>query len=135
LKVSLILWLLLTTRVIKIETWYTNAPSIIRSNDKGVIAMFFNTWTSELLIITRGFWTTKRDDNNANSTREEVKASIGSRLASRGSIGFVAFFLTRLSLHNKACYFMNSARVFALTRRTRFSEVSFKGASLAKRLD
>jgi hypothetical protein len=97
--------------------------------------MFFDTWTSELLITIRGFWTTRRDDSNVDSIGEEVKASTGSRLASRGLISFVTFFLARLSLHNGACYFVNSARVFALTRRTRFGGVSSEGASLIKRLD
>ncbi len=112
-----------------------NVPSIVGSNGRGVIVRFFDAQIGELLITRGGSLATRGDDCNADLIGEEVKASIGSRLASGGSIGFVAFFLARLSLRNGTCCFVNSARVFALTRCTRFGGALSEGALLAKRLD
>ncbi|PMD17160.1 hypothetical protein NA56DRAFT_708040 [Hyaloscypha hepaticicola] len=62
-------------------------------------------------------------------------ARTGSGLASGGSIGFVALFLGRVSTRSGDCCFEDSARVFALARRTRFGIAWSEGASPAKRLD
>jgi hypothetical protein len=121
--------------VIKTKTQYGNSCSTVRSNDKGILVLFFGTRTSELLISTGDFRTTGGDDDNARSTGRGLITSTGSGLASRGSISFVGFFLRRVSTRSKDYYFENFARVFVLARRTCLGIACSGGASLAKRLD
>ncbi len=109
-------------------------PSTIGLNSRGVIVVFFNARTGELLITMGDFRSTGGDDGNVDLIGGGIRTSTGFG-ASRRSIGFVACFLGRLSTRSGDYCFENSARVFVLTRRTRFGGTGSEGAFLAKRLE